>query len=93
MPRYDFKNIETGEITEHSMSWKEYDQFLLDNPNLERYHSAEHLHVMSDAVRMDVPGTRKSDSAFEHGVIERIKATVPGNRLGETHKTKGSSWI
>ena len=93
MPRYDFRNIETGEISEHSMSYKEYDQFLLDNPQLERYHSAEHLHVMSDAIRLSVPGTRKCDPAFEHGVIERIKATVPGNRLGETHKTQGSKWI
>ena len=48
MPVYPMKNKETGEITEHSMSWKDYDQFLLDNPELERYHSAEGLHVMSD---------------------------------------------
>ena len=93
MPTYPMRNIETGEISEHTMSYKDYDQFLSDNPNLERYHSAENLHVMSDAIRLNVPGTKTCDAAFEHGVIERIKATVPGNRLGETHKTKGSSWI
>ena len=93
MPRYDFRNTETGEITEHSMSYKEYDQFLLDNPQLERYHSAEHLHVMSDAIRLSVPGTKKCDAAFEHGVIDRIKASVPGNTLKDNHKTQGSKWI
>lgn len=88
MPRYDFRNIETGEIEEHSMSYKEYDQFLLDNPNLERYHSAEHLHVMSDANRMNVPGTKTCDPAFEKYVINRIKETIPGNTLKDSHKTK-----
>ena len=93
MPRYDFRNIETGEISEHSMSYKEYDQFLLDNPQLERYHSAENLHVMSDGMRMSVPGVGKGDPAFEHGVIDRIKASVPGNTLKDNHKTQGSKWI
>ena len=93
MPIYPMRNKETGEISEHSMSYKEYDQFLLDNPQLERYHSAENLHVMSDGIRMDVPGVGRGDPAFEHGVIERIKASVPGNKLGQTHKTQGSKWI
>ena len=88
MPRYDFKDKLTGEIKEYSFSYKEYDQFLIDNPNLERYHSPENLHVMSDGMRMSVPGVGRGDPAFEHGVIERIKNTVPGNRLKETHKTK-----
>ena len=87
------RNKETGEITEHSMSWKDYDQFLIDNPNLERYHTPENLHQFSDALRLDVPGLKKCDPAFEHGVIERIKATVPGNKLGQTHKTQGKKWI
>jgi hypothetical protein len=47
---------------------------------------------MSDAIRMSVPGTVKADAAFEHGVIDRIKATVPGNTLHKTHKTHGSKW-
>jgi hypothetical protein len=91
-PRYDFLNTTTNEIEEHSFSWKEYDQFLIDNPQLKRYHTVENLHVMSDAIRMSVPGTVKADAAFEHGVIDRIKATVPGNTLHKTHKTHGSKW-
>ena len=91
-PRYDFLNTETDEIEEHSFSYKEYDQFLIDNPQLKRYHSPENLHVMSDAIRMNVPGTMKCDPAFEHGVIDRIKASVPGNTLHRTHKTQGRKW-
>ena len=93
MPRYDFRNIETGEVEEHSFSYKEYDQFLLDHPELERYHSAENLHVMSDGIRMNVPGVGRGDPAFEHGVIDRIKESVPGNTLKQNHKTQGSKWI
>ena len=88
MPRYDFRNKETGEVTEHAMSYKEYDQFILDNPHLERYHTAEHLHVMSDAIRMSVPGTKTCDPTFEKYVIDRIKESVPGNTLKYSHKTK-----
>jgi hypothetical protein len=93
MPIYPMRNKETGEIEEHQMSYKLYDQFLLDNPHLERYHSAEHLHIMSDSMRMNIPKYSQGDSAFEHHVIDRIKATVPGNTLHKTHKTVGSKWI
>lgn len=93
MPTYPFRNMETGDIIEFTMSYKDLDKFKEDNPQLERYFEAKDLHIMSDAMRMNVPGTKTCDSAFEHGVIERIKQTVPGNTLGKTHKTKGSSWV
>ena len=31
MPRYDFKNLKTGEVDEYTMSWKELDKFKEDN--------------------------------------------------------------
>jgi len=34
MPRYDFENKDTGEVEEHTMSWKDLDQFKEDNPQL-----------------------------------------------------------
>jgi hypothetical protein len=37
---------------------------------------------------MSVPGTKTADKAFEQGVIQRIKDTVPGNTLAKSHKTK-----
>ena len=37
---------------------------------------------------MNVPGAGQPVQAFEQGVIQRIKDTVPGNTLHKTHKTK-----
>tara|TARA_B100001564_G_C20641629_1_gene672459 strand:+ start:1546 stop:1779 length:234 start_codon:yes stop_codon:yes gene_type:complete len=43
MPLYDFKNNDTGEVEEHSMSYKDVDQFLIDNPHLEKMISSPNL--------------------------------------------------
>ena len=88
MPSYDFLNKETNQIEEHKMSYTVYDEFITNNPHLERYFSAENLPIFSDAGRMSVPGTKTADKAFEQGVIQRIKDTVPGNTLHKSHKTK-----
>ena len=88
MPTYQFKDKESGEITEHKMSYTILGDFKKNNPNLEQYFSAENLPVFSDAGRMSVPGTVTADKAFEQGVIQRIKDTVPGNTLHKSHKTK-----
>jgi hypothetical protein len=88
---YTFRNKETQEITEVSIRLADYDQYLVDHPNLERYHSTETLPGFGDAMRMSVPGTMKADSGFEKYVINRIKETVPGNTLARTHKTVSNS--
>ena len=88
MPRYDFMNSNSGEVEEHTMSSKDLDQFKVDNPHLERYFSYENLPGLGDTMRMSINAGMKADAAFEKGVIERIKKTVPGNTLGRTHKTK-----
>ena len=88
MPRYDFLNKETNAIEEHIMSGSLLREFKQKNPHLEQYFSAENLPVFSDAGRMSVPGTKTADKAFEQGVIQRIKDTVPGNTLHKSHKTK-----
>jgi len=88
MPSYDFLNKKTGEIEEHRMSYTVLDQFKLDNPHLEQYHSAENLPIMSDGVRLSVPGMGKPDSTFEKYVIGRMKENVAGNTIKAGHKTK-----
>lgn len=88
MPVYQFLNKETSEVEEHTMSYKVLDQFKEDNPHLERYFSIEGLAGLGDGLRMSTPGTGQPIKAFEQGVIERIKNTVPGNTLAKTHKTK-----
>jgi len=93
MPTYTFKNLDTNIIEEHKFSYTVLDEFKKSNPHLERYFAFEDLPQLSDAARMSVPGTKSYDSAFEKGVIERIKKTVPGNTLARTHKTKlGREW-
>ena len=93
MPVYQFRNIETGEVEEHMMSYTKLDSFKDENPHLERYFAPENLPVLGDSMRMSLPKYSQGDSAFEHGVIDRIKASVPGNTLRKTHKTQGSKWV
>jgi hypothetical protein len=88
MPSYDFLNKDTGEVEEHRMSYTVLDQFKLDNPHLEQYHSAENLPIMSDGIRMSVPGIGKADSTFEKYVIGRMKESVGNNTIKAGHKTK-----
>jgi hypothetical protein len=90
MPTYQFMNKNTGEIEEHKMSWVKLDDFKQDNPHLETYHSAENLPVMSDGIRLSVPGIGKTDSSFEKYVIAPMKERIPGNTIKAGHKSKQS---
>ena len=87
MPSYDFLNKQTNTVEEHRMSYTVLDQFLQDNPHLTRYHSADNLPIFGDGSRMSVPGLGQPHAAFEHGVIQRMKETIPGNTMSG-HKTK-----
>jgi hypothetical protein len=82
------RNKETGEITEHRMSYKVLDEFLQNNPNLEVYHSAGNLPKFGDGMRMSVPGVGQPDGRFEREIIGRMKETIPGNTIKAGHKTK-----
>lgn len=84
---YPFLNKNTGEIEEHTMRLAEYDKFKEDNPHLERYFSAENIVGLGDGQRMNVPGIGQPHMAFERGVIQRMKETIPGNTMSG-HKTK-----
>ena len=88
MPSYDFLNKNTNEVEEHRMSYTVLDEFITNNPHLERYHSAENLPIMSDGVRLSVPGMGKPDSTFEKYVIGRMKESVGQNTIKDGHKTK-----
>ena len=43
MPRYDFYNEETGELIEYTMSWRDLDDFKLNNPHLKQQVSAPQI--------------------------------------------------
>ena len=83
----DFLNKNTGEIEEHRMSYTVLDEFKDNNPHLERYFVAENLPRFGDGIRMSVPGVGQPHAAFERGVIQRMKETIPGNTMSG-HKTK-----
>lgn len=88
MPVYQFLNKDTNEVEEHKMSYTVLEEFKEQNPHLERYFSVDTLPSFGDTMRMSVPGYGKGVQAFEQGVIERIKQTVPNNTLHRTHKTR-----
>ena len=71
MPIYEFKNKESGEIVEVSISMSELDAYKENNPHLERYFSTINF---ADSVSL---GIKKPPSAFKEGVIDRIKRANP----------------
>jgi hypothetical protein len=88
VPTYVFKDINTGELSEHVMSYTKLDDFKAQNPNLIRHMTSDNLPILSDGMRMSVPGIGKPDSTFEKYVIGRMKESIPGNTMGG-HKTRG----
>jgi hypothetical protein len=76
MPTYEFRNIETGEVTEHIMRISEREQFIQDNPHLQQTitkapaFAGDHI-------------TIKKDTGFKE-VLQRIHSLTPGSQLDKT---------
>jgi hypothetical protein len=84
---YPFYNTKTGEVEEHTMRLAEYDDFKTNNPHLERHFGADSIPGLGDGQRMSVPGLAQPHAAFETGVIQRMRESIPGNTMAG-HKTK-----
>lgn len=67
MPNYDFKNKETGEVSELTMSFKELDTFKQEHPELEQVFLS--LNV-GDPVLL---GVKKVPSDFTNHIIAPIE--------------------
>ena len=78
MPTYTFLNKTTNEVEEHTFRMAQYDEFVAQNPNLERYHAPGESASIGDSVRL---GITKPPSDFQKYVVDRIKHTVPGNNI------------
>jgi hypothetical protein len=76
MPTYDFKNKETGEIFTKVMSMSAMDEFMKENPDIERYHSSAPAAV--DPTR--IGGTRKPDEGFRE-VLKNIHSKHKGSNI------------
>ena len=87
MPTYVFKDMNTGDLSEHVMSYTKLDEFKTQNPHLIRHMTSDNLPILSDGTRLSVPGIGQPHAAFERGVIQRMKETIPGNTMSG-HKTK-----
>ena len=81
MPRYDFLNTETGEVTEYTMSWKELDKFKKDNPHLKQQISGLNMITGREGSTL-----RKAGAGWKE-VQDRIKSGLPP-RLKDNIKTK-----
>ena len=81
MPRYDFKNMDTGEVKEYTMSWKDLDQFKKDNPNLQ-----QQIGTMNMITGKEGATLKKAGDGWKE-VQDRIKSGLPP-RLKGNIKTK-----
>ena len=73
MPTYEFKNKETGDVTELFMKMSSKDQYLTDNPQLEQTMTTAPAFT-GDHI------TLKKDSGFKE-VLQKIHEKTPGSQL------------
>lgn len=78
MPTYDFRNKETGEVTERIMKMSELDDFKKNNPQLEIQLSTP---ALCSAVRLS--GGLTKGGAFKE-VLQKIHSRTSGSVLDKT---------
>jgi hypothetical protein len=76
MPTYEFRNKQTGNVTEHIMRISEREQFILDNPHLEQTITIAPAFA-GDHVSL------KRDTGFKE-VLQKINERNPHNDLSKT---------
>jgi hypothetical protein len=79
MPLYDFRNKETGQVTEMSMTYGSKVQYLIDNPHMESIILTSPS--LGDPTKLTA--TRKMDTGFKE-VLQRIHEKTPGSELNQT---------
>ena len=79
MPTYEFVNIKTKKIEEHTMPMSAYDSFKAENPHLERYFSEAPL--FSYTGTGDLCG-KKTDNTWKE-VMHKIAEQNPRSPLAE----------
>jgi predicted nucleic acid-binding Zn ribbon protein len=80
MPTYEFRNKETGEVSEVFMKMSAKEQYLIDNPNLEQTMTQAPAFTGDHIIL-------KKDSGFKE-VLQKINERVPGGM-----KQSGSSQL
>ena len=75
MPKYDFRDIETGEEQEITMKISELDEFKEKNPHLQQF--LKHAPGLGDSIRM---GLKKPDNGFRD-VLSKAKEAHPLGKI------------
>ena len=73
MPTYDFKNVDTGEVTELVMSISMMEQYCKDNPNMKQVISTSSNNIISNK---DGSVLTKAGDGWKE-VQDRIKSGMP----------------
>lgn len=89
MPTYEFLNKKTGEIEEHVMSYKVYDNFVKKNKHLERYIGSPPMHSYSGTGDF---GGKKTDETWKE-VQAKIAEQNPRSPFAEKHLKKSAKRI
>jgi len=77
MPIYNFINNETGEVEEHWMSWKDKEQFLVDNPNMESI-------ILKAPGLVQATGDRTKPPSGFKDVLSKVAEANPTSDLANT---------
>ena len=89
MPTYEFVNVKTKKIEEHTMPMSAYDSFKADNPHLERYYSEAPLYSYSGTG--DFAG-KKTDNTWKE-VMSKIAEQNPRSPLADKFLKKDAKRI
>lgn len=84
MPIYTFKNKRSGKTKEYTMSVKDYDQFKIDNPQLERV--MDHVGIAFNALGINTVTqlAAKKDPAWRE-VLAKIGEQNPHSQLNSDY--------
>jgi len=74
MPIYQYKNEETGEVTDKFMSISDMEQFEIDNPHMKKMIQPV---AFGDPMRM---GVKKTDEDF-NSLLKKMKKDSPGSTI------------
>jgi hypothetical protein len=74
MPIYQYKNEETGEVSDKFMSIADMEQFEIDNPHMKKIIQPV---AFGDAMRL---GVKKTDDSF-NDILKTIKKRSPGSTV------------